>query len=47
MNYQRCTRRVMDTVADPGITFDAQGRCNYCSSAIAQIDTTNCFLFSQ
>lgn len=43
MNYQRCTRCVMDTVADPGITFDAQGHCNYCSSAIAQINTTTYF----
>lgn len=27
--YQRCTLTVMDNIADPDITFDAQGVCNY------------------
>jgi N-acetyl sugar amidotransferase len=28
-NYQICTRSVMDTVADPNITFDEHGVCQY------------------
>lgn len=27
--YRRCTLSVMDTIADPGITFDEKGICNY------------------
>jgi len=27
--YQQCTISVMDTIADPGITFDENGICNY------------------
>ena len=27
--YQQCTLSVMDTIADPDITFDAAGICNY------------------
>lgn len=27
--YQRCAISVMDTIADPNITFDADGICNY------------------
>lgn len=27
--YQQCTLTVMDTIADPNITFDAKGICNY------------------
>lgn len=30
--YQICTRCVMDTTADPDITFDDFGHCNYCNS---------------
>lgn len=30
MNYQRCTRCVMDT-SDPQITFDEKGYCNHCN----------------
>lgn len=33
----------MDTVADPNITFDAEGHCQYCNHAIAQINTTTYF----
>ena len=43
MEYQRCTRCIMDTVADPNITFDEQGHCQYCNDAIAQINTTTYF----
>ena len=43
MSYRRCTRCIMDTVADPNITFDAEGRCNYCTAAVAQINTTTYF----
>jgi len=28
-NYQQCTVSVMDTIADPNITFDENGICNY------------------
>lgn len=27
--FQRCTKTVMDTIADPNITFDEDGICNY------------------
>lgn len=27
--FQRCTKTVMDTIADPNITFDEEGVCNY------------------
>ena len=29
LNYQRCTKTVMDNIADPSITFDENGICNY------------------
>jgi N-acetyl sugar amidotransferase len=29
MKYQICTKTIMDTVADPNITFDSFGVCNY------------------
>jgi N-acetyl sugar amidotransferase len=28
-NFQRCTKTVMDNIADPKITFDENGVCNY------------------
>jgi N-acetyl sugar amidotransferase len=28
-NYQQCSKCVMDTIADPDITFDENGVCNY------------------
>jgi N-acetyl sugar amidotransferase len=28
-NYQQCTKTVMDNIADPNITFDENGICNY------------------
>ena len=28
-NYQQCTKTVMDNIADPNITFDKDGICNY------------------
>ena len=43
MAYQRCNRCIMDTVADPNITFDEAGNCNYCTAALAQIGTTTYF----
>ena len=27
--YRQCSLSVMDTIADPDITFDEQGVCNY------------------
>ena len=27
--YQQCAISVMDTIADPNITFDEEGICNY------------------
>lgn len=43
MEYRRCNRCIMDTVADPDITFDADGNCNYCTEALGQINTTTYF----
>lgn len=43
MHYQCCTRCIMDTVADPNIIFDAEGHCNYCTDALAKINTTTYF----
>lgn len=40
MSFQRCRRCIMDNRADSSITFDEQGYCNYCSSAIREINTT-------
>lgn len=37
METIRCTRCVMSNEADPTITFDAQGHCNYCTEALSQI----------
>ena len=28
-SYQQCTKTVMDNIADPNITFDENGVCNY------------------
>jgi hypothetical protein len=28
-NYKQCSLSVMDNIADPTITFDEQGICNY------------------
>lgn len=35
MQYQRCTRCVMDNVSDNTIQFDSDGICNYCKDALA------------
>lgn len=43
MEYRRCSRCVMDTVADPEIRFDAAGQCNYCTQALSEINTTTYF----
>lgn len=37
--YQRCTRCVMDNASDTSITFDAQGRCNYCTDVLRRLPT--------
>ena len=29
LNYQQCSKTVMDNIADPNITFDENGICNY------------------
>ena len=36
MNYQICTRCIMDT-SDPKITFDLEGKCNHCTNAITKL----------
>ena len=35
--YHRCTRCVMDNSSDDSITFDSNGVCNYCTTAIGNI----------
>lgn len=37
---QRCTRCIMDNSSDPTITFDSNGVCNYCTTAINNIGKT-------
>ena len=39
MEYQRCTRCVMDNASDNTITFDAEGHCNYCNDVLARRDS--------
>lgn len=34
MSAQVCTRCVMSAAADPNITFDENGHCNYCTAAL-------------
>ena len=38
-----CTRCIMNDSADPTITFDENGYCNYCTDALAKINTTAYF----
>lgn len=38
MNYQICTRCVMDNASDPTITFDENGYCNYCTTELNRKD---------
>lgn len=38
-NYQQCSLSVMDTIADPDITFDEKGVCNYYKDFIEARDT--------
>lgn len=40
VNYQRCTRCVMDNQSDDTISFDQNGFCNYCSNTLKQYKTT-------
>ena len=40
---QYCKRCVMNDTADKFITFDEQGFCNYCTAALAAINTTTYF----
>lgn len=37
VGYQVCTRCIMDT-SMPGITFDGNGWCNFCTAAIARLE---------
>lgn len=37
-NTTRCNRCVMDNLADPTITYDSDGYCNYCSDAYRSKD---------
>lgn len=39
INYQICTRCVMDNAHDDTITFDENGYCNYCSEALSRKET--------
>lgn len=39
MKYQRCTRCIMDNSGDSQINFDSNGVCNYCTDALAKMDT--------
>lgn len=43
MAYQRCTHCIMDNASDNTITFDENGRCNYCTAAEKEINTTTYF----
>ena len=43
MEFKRCTRCVMDNSSDTTITFDENGHCNYCTSALGEINTTTYF----
>lgn len=38
-----CTRCVMNDASDKSITFDENGYCNYCTKALAEINTTTYF----
>lgn len=38
MEYRRCTRCVMTEKADPTISFDENGYCNYCTDALKQFN---------
>ncbi len=38
-----CTRCIMNDSADPTITFDENGYCNYCTDALKKINTTAYF----
>lgn len=37
LNYQRCSRCVMDNYSDSSINFDTDGICNYCSYALERM----------
>jgi N-acetyl sugar amidotransferase len=39
LNYQMCSRCVMDTNDDPEIIFDKEGHCNYCTAYYIQKST--------
>lgn len=43
IEYQRCTRCIMDNASDPTITFNEKGECNYCTQALSEIGTTTYF----
>ena len=38
-----CKRCVMNDESDKAITFDENGYCNYCTRALAEINTTTYF----
>ncbi|MCC8170408.1 MAG: hypothetical protein LIP00_01210 [Parabacteroides sp.] len=38
--YRVCTRCIMDNASDPGITFNEKGQCNYCTTALKQLETS-------
>ena len=35
IKFQRCTRCIMDNSSDSTITFDSNGVCNYCTTALS------------
>ena len=39
MEYQRCTRCVMDNASDKAITFNEKGECSYCTRAFNRMPT--------
>ena len=41
--YKICNRCVMDNSSDTKIVFDVNGCCNYCTSALEEINTTTYF----
>ena len=43
MTYQVCQRCIMDNQSDQDIVFDQEGNCNYCETALQEINTSTYF----
>lgn len=39
MKVHQCTRCILDNRSDKTITFDEKGQCNYCTAALARMET--------